>query len=113
MRTAKIGITIAMLAASLKIFDGQAQQAAGPIPMPRFHHIHVNAVDPNKNLEWYAQYWPQGKKTMWAGFPAFSDERGFYLLYTKVDRQPPGAFDRKAQMSTPQSAFWTFGQSFK
>jgi catechol 2,3-dioxygenase-like lactoylglutathione lyase family enzyme len=81
--------------------------------MPRFHHVHINAVDPNKNLDWYAQYWPQGKKTTWAGFPAFSDEKGFYLLYNKVGSQPAGAFDRKAQGSVPQSAFWTFGQSFK
>ena len=40
------------------------------------------------------------------------DEKGFYLLYTKVAKQAPGAFDRAAQRSVPQSAFWTFGTTF-
>ncbi len=41
------------------------------------------------------------------------DERGFYLLYTKVAQQAPGGFDRTAQRSVPQSAFWTFGSTFE
>src|SRR4029077_18631795 len=74
-----------------------------PLPQPAFHHIHINSVDPDKSLAWYSQYWPKGKKTTFGGFPAFVDERGFYLLYTKVSRQAPGAFDRSAQRSVPQS----------
>jgi catechol 2,3-dioxygenase-like lactoylglutathione lyase family enzyme len=84
-----------------------------PLPQPAFHHIHINSVDPDRSLAWYSQYWPKGKRTTFGGFPAFVDEKGFYLLYTKVSRQAPGAFDRSAQRSVPQSAFWTFGSTFE
>jgi catechol 2,3-dioxygenase-like lactoylglutathione lyase family enzyme len=106
-----IASTIAMVA--LGLAHGQGQSPAAPLPMPTFHHIRINSVDPAKSLAWYAQYWPKGKKTTHAGFPAFSDENGFYLLYQKVAKQAPGAFDRAAQRSVPQSAFWTFGSTFE
>jgi catechol 2,3-dioxygenase-like lactoylglutathione lyase family enzyme len=90
-----------------------SQSTAGPpLPMPTFHHIHLNSVNPDKSLEWYARYWPKGRQTTFARFPAFSDGQGFYLLYNKVSRQAPGAFDSAAERSVPQSAFWTFGSTF-
>jgi catechol 2,3-dioxygenase-like lactoylglutathione lyase family enzyme len=93
---------------------GQAQSSpVSPLPQPKFHHIHINSVDPDKSLEWYAQYWPKGKKITFAGFPAFTDNEGFYLLYTKVAKQAPGAFSRTGERSVPQSAFWTFGSTFQ
>jgi hypothetical protein len=78
--------------------------------MPTFHHIHLNAVNPDKSLEWYGHFWPRGRKTTLGGFPAFHDD--IYLLYTKVEAQAPGAFDRTLQRSVPQSPFWTFGSTF-
>jgi len=87
-----------------------AQSAASPLPMPTFHHIHINSVNPDAALAWYSQFWPRGERTTFGGFPAFHDE--IYLLYTKVPSQAPGAFDPKRQRSVPQSAFWTFGSTF-
>lgn len=89
----------------------RAQQAAAPLPAPKFHHIGLNSVDPERSLAWYAKYWPRGKRMTYAGFPAFYDD--IYLLYTKVSKPAPGAFDRKLQRSVPQSAFWTFGSTVK
>jgi catechol 2,3-dioxygenase-like lactoylglutathione lyase family enzyme len=93
--------------------QGQTAGANAAIPQPALHHVHINSTDPDRSLNWYAQYWPKGRKTTHAGFPAFSDEKNFYLLYTKVAGQAPGAFDRRAQRSVPQSAFWTFGSTFE
>lgn len=90
---------------------GSQASVASPLPLPAFHHIHINSVDPERSLEWYSQYWPKGKKTTFGGFPAFFDD--IYLLYTKVSKQAPGAFDRKLERSVPQSAFWTFGSTFE
>jgi hypothetical protein len=95
--------------------QGQGQTANAPaqpgaLPMPRFHHIHLNSVNPERSLEWYEKFWPTGKRMTYAGFPAFYDD--IYLLYNKVSKQAPGAFDRKLQRSVPQSAFWTFGSTF-
>jgi hypothetical protein len=104
----------AALCASYAGVQGQGQPgaAASSVPTPSFHHIHINSVDPDRSLNWYAQYWPSGMKTTHAGFPAFTDGKNFYLLYTKVAKQAPGGFDRRAQRSVPQSAFWTFGSTF-
>src|ERR1035437_7442962 len=44
--------------------------AAAALPMPVFHHIHINSVDPERSLAWYAKYWPTGTRTTIAGFPA-------------------------------------------
>lgn len=86
-----------------------AQSGPAALPMPVFHHIHLNATDPERSLAWYGKYWPRGRKTTWAGFPAFYDD--IYLLYNKVPSQAPGGFDRTRQRSVPQSAFWTFGST--
>jgi catechol 2,3-dioxygenase-like lactoylglutathione lyase family enzyme len=89
---------------------GQTERPPSRLPMPLYHHIHLNSVDPNRSLDWYAKYWPTGKRTTVAGFPAFQSE-DLYILYTKVDKQAPGAFDKTRYRSVPQSAFWTFGSS--
>ena len=78
------------------------------LAMPRFHHIHLNSVDPQRSLAWYSKYWPNGHPATVAGFPAFQAS-DFYLLYTKVSKQALGAFDKTLHRSVPQSAFWTFG----
>ncbi len=80
------------------------------LPQPTFNHIHINSVDPQRSLDWYSNYWPEGTQTTYAGFPAFYDE--IYLLYTQVDEQAPGGFNRELQRSDPQSGFWTFGSTF-
>ena len=90
-----------------KQYRAAGSQAAA-LPMPKYHHIHVNAVNPDASLDWYANYWPAGKKTTVAGFPAFQGG-DLYLLYSKVAKQAPGAFDKQLHRSVPQSAFWTFG----
>ena len=90
------------------LISAGAQRVAQGVPQPRFHHIHINSVDPNKSLDWYSKYWPAGKKTTVAGFPAFHGS-DIYLLYTKVAKATPGRFDKKLHRSVPQSAFWTFG----
>ena len=105
------------LVASYAVARGYQQDSASrsgsdapAMPMPTLHHIHINAVNPDASIAWYQQYWPKGRKTTFGGFPAFQD--GIYLLYTKVPKQAPGAFDRTAERSVPQSAFWTFGSTF-
>ena len=90
---------------------GAGTTGASPLPMPRFHHIHINSVNPQNSVEWYATFWPHGRKTTFAGMPAFLGD-DVYLVYSKVAKQAPGAFDSTLQRSVPQSAFWTFGSTF-
>ncbi len=101
-----------VLAASLVFALGATSQVGrtqtASLPMPHYHHIHLNSVNPDQSLAWYENYWPTGKKTTIAGFPAFQ-AGDLALLYTKVAKQAPGAFDKTLHRSVPQSAFWTFG----
>ena len=81
---------------------------SGALPPPVFHHVHLNSTNPERALAWYSKLWPAGDRTTVAGFPAFHGS-DVYLLYTKVSKQAPGAFDRKLHRSVPQTPFWTFG----
>ena len=91
-----------------------AETGTGPapaaLPLPGFHHIHVNSVDPQRALDWWSALWPAGEQTTVAGMPAFAAD-GAYLLYTRVAAPAPGAFDPARRQSVPQSAFWTTGPS--
>ncbi|MBM3778118.1 MAG: hypothetical protein FJW23_07745 [Acidimicrobiia bacterium] len=106
-RRAVLLVTALVAAVSLAAQD--ARPAA--LPQPTLHHYHVNSVDPERSRDWYAQFWPNGRKTTFAGLPAFGD--GIALVYTKVAAQAPGGYDRAKQRSDPQSAFWTFGSTIK
>ncbi len=101
--------TVSVLALAWLVASQPVGSQAAPLPQPKYHHIHLNAVNPDRSLDWYASYWLAGRKTTVAGFPAFEGGNDLYLLYTKVDKQAPGGFDRKLYRSVPQSAFWTFG----
>ena len=69
--------------------DGRAQ-ADARASMPRLHHVGLNSVDPERAIEWYLRVWPSAKRTMVAGYPAV--EADMLLLFTKVNRSPPGAW---------------------
>ena len=90
--------------------DAGGEPAPATLPLPSFHHIHVNSVDPQRALDWWSTFWPAGERTTVAGMPAFAAD-GVYLLYTQVDAPAPGAFDPARRQSLPQSAFWTTGPS--
>lgn len=89
---------------------GADADAAPAFPVPSFHHIRVNSVDPERALDWWETFWPAGRRTTVAGLPAFEAD-GVYLLYNTVDEPAPGAFDPERGQSVPQSAFWTTGPS--
>ena len=99
----------AMLVASYVALAGFQGSTGGALPMPALHHIHMNSANPEASIAWYKQYWPKGQATTFAGLPAFHDD--IYLVYNKVAKQAPGGFDRKAERSVPQSAYWTFGST--
>ena len=85
--------------------DAQARKYVSP---PRLHHVGLNSVDPEKAIEWYLRLWPKAERTVVAGQPAVDGEP-LLLLFTKVNRPPPGAWRADVQRSVPQSAFWHIG----
>jgi Glyoxalase/Bleomycin resistance protein/Dioxygenase superfamily len=67
---------------------------------PRFHHLHLNSVDPEAAIDFYARLLPSTKKGRWGGLPALLSPNDVMILFDKADRPPPTA---------PQSAIWHFG----
>ena len=67
---------------------------------PRFHHLHLNSVDPDAAIDFYTRQFSSTSKTTWGGFPALKSPTDVLILFTKVDKPPP---------TSPQSALWHFG----
>jgi catechol 2,3-dioxygenase-like lactoylglutathione lyase family enzyme len=70
------------------------------LPVPGFHHLHLNSVDPDAAIAFYTRHFPTTSKTSWAGFPALKSPSNVLLLFTKVAAPPA---------SQPQTAIWHFG----
>jgi len=82
-------------------------RAADQDAMPRLHHVGLNSVDPERAIAWYLKAWPAARRTEVAGQPGVAAD--MLLLFTRVDRPPPGAWRDDLQRSEPQSAFWHIG----
>jgi catechol 2,3-dioxygenase-like lactoylglutathione lyase family enzyme len=67
---------------------------------PGFHHLHLNSVDPDAAIDFYARQFPSTRKGSWGGQPALFSPNDVMILFDKVDRPAP---------SEPQSAIWHFG----
>jgi catechol 2,3-dioxygenase-like lactoylglutathione lyase family enzyme len=70
------------------------------LPTPGFHHLHLNAVDPDAAIAFYTRHFPTTSKTTWAGLPALRSPSNVLLVFTKVAAPPP---------TQPQTAIWHFG----
>ena len=69
------------------------------LPTPTFHHLHLNSVDPDAAIDWYAAQFPSAERTTWAGEPALAAKNDVLILFTKV----------KARPKLEGSAIWHFG----
>jgi catechol 2,3-dioxygenase-like lactoylglutathione lyase family enzyme len=98
---------LAVLWATSPVREEAAAQAPAALPTPALHHVGLNVVDPAASQQFYKTMWPQGERTTVAGLPAYKAE--MYLLFTKVNRPAPGAFDLKAHRSLQQSPLWHIG----
>jgi len=67
---------------------------------PRFHHLHLNSVDPEAAIAFYARHFDCSMRTEWAGEPALASANGVLILFNKVNVPPATA---------PETAFWHFG----
>lgn len=73
--------------------------ADGASEKPRFHHIHINSMDPHASGIWYRKYFDAVPVMFHGVADAVLTDRS-YILYTKVDKPP--ATDIK-------SAIWHIG----
>src|SRR3954463_6186504 len=70
------------------------------LPAPGFHHLHLNSMNPDAAIAFYAKEFPSTSKSTWGGMPALKSPNNVLVLFTRVD-QPPA--------TQPQTAVWHFG----
>ena len=70
------------------------------LPTPKFHHMHLNSVDPDAAIDFYTRQFPSTSKGNWGGFPALVSPNNVMVLFNRVARPPT---------SDPQSGIWHFG----
>jgi catechol 2,3-dioxygenase-like lactoylglutathione lyase family enzyme len=70
------------------------------LPAPGFHHLHLNSVDPDAAIDFYARQFPTSAKTSWGGLPALACPNDVLVLFTRVATAPA---------TSPQTAIWHFG----
>jgi catechol 2,3-dioxygenase-like lactoylglutathione lyase family enzyme len=67
---------------------------------PRFHHLHLNSVDPDAAVEFYVARFPTSARARWAGRSALAAPNDVLMLFDRVSSAPP---------TSSQSAIWHFG----
>jgi catechol 2,3-dioxygenase-like lactoylglutathione lyase family enzyme len=83
MRTAIAALSIALCASAT------AETPPAPaMPPARFHHVHLNSVDPAAAIEFYAAHF-KGRKERFAGLTDALWTGDSWLLFTKVAAPPP------------------------
>jgi len=70
------------------------------LPVPGFHHLHLNSIDPEAAIAFYTRQFPSTAKTSWGGLPALQSPNNVLILFTQVATPPP---------TSPQTAIWHFG----
>ena len=69
----------------------------------RFHHVHVNSVDPAKAAEYYPKAFAlSATRTTFNGYEAVKTGN-VYQLFTKVTTTPQN------ELTGPQTSIWHFG----
>lgn len=94
MMTAAKSALLAALAGLLSPTGEPAQPdpVAGTGGVRRFHHVHMNVVDPDRSAAFLAGIFPQTRVTSLGGLTALRTEEVF-ILFTKVDAPAPFSWD--------------------
>ena len=102
--TALLTVVAALPMAMVRPVCGQEQPATQTAVEPlRFHHVHLNSVDPAKAAAYYTKPFAlSATKTTFNGYEAVKTG-DVYLLFTKVANTPQN------ELTGPQTSIWHFG----
>jgi hypothetical protein len=77
----------------------------GP-PVPSFHHIHMNSVNPAAAIQEFLEIYPASTKVMVGGFEGLKSANNVTMLFTRVTAPPPAPGPDRITAAAPQTAFW-------
>ena len=58
------------------------------LPTPGFHHLHLNSMNPDTAIAFYAKEFPSTSKTTWAGLTALKSPNNAFLHYLACPWHP-------------------------
>jgi len=85
------------------MFAAIASAQSNALPAPGFHHLHLNATDPEAAIAFYTKQFPSTQRTAFAGQPALR-AGNVYVLFNQVNATP-----KSPGYGGPQTAIWHFG----
>ena len=102
MRLRDLRLAATLLALAAAAIERPLAQGSAPagLPAPGFHHLHLNSINPDAAIDFYARQFPATSRTTFAGAPALRSPNNVLVLFTKVETPPA---------TQPQSAVWHFG----
>jgi catechol 2,3-dioxygenase-like lactoylglutathione lyase family enzyme len=89
--------SLILIAGFSQYIYSQANDSA--LPVPGFHHLHLNTTNPEAAIDFYTRQFPTTTKSSFAGLPALK-AGNVYVLFNKVGKPPS---------NLPQSSLWHFG----
>jgi catechol 2,3-dioxygenase-like lactoylglutathione lyase family enzyme len=99
MRTAAFLPAMMLSIALAPAIHAQTTAGSATLPPPAFHHLHLNATNPDAAIDFYTKQFPSTGRAAFAGSPALK-AGNVYVLFTKVAAPP---------RTEPQTAIWHFG----
>jgi catechol 2,3-dioxygenase-like lactoylglutathione lyase family enzyme len=91
------GIVLTQFALAMAVTGATAQS----LTPPHFHHLTLNATDPDAAIAFYIKEFPSTSRTDWEGMPALASPSHVMIVFRKVDKAP-GA-------DPNITAYWHFG----
>ena len=89
-----------------RIVGTETPPPAADLASPRFHHIHMNSVNPGAAISELLTIYPATAKVTVAGFEGLRTANDVYMLFTKVTRPPSTPGPDRVTARAPQTAFW-------
>src|SRR5215510_10079584 len=100
MKPARFAATLIFAATSMWWNTAPTAGQSESLSPPGFHHLHLNATNPDAAMTFYTKAFPATSKSTWGGLPALTSPTNVLVLFTRVDRPPA---------TQPQTAVWHFG----
>jgi len=97
---------LSLVAVTFRVVATQPPPPSTILSSPRFHHLHMNSVNPNAAIAEFLAIYPASAKVTVAGFDGLRTANDVYMLFTKVNTPPPAPGPDRVTAKTPQTAFW-------
>src|SRR5438067_12712763 len=69
-RTIRQTVCVGLALVAAASTAARAADDTGALPSPKFHHLHLNSVNPDAAISFYTREFHSRSKSQWGGYPA-------------------------------------------